>query len=327
MRSMKTPSMQLVVLMLPFMFMGWFIVPVDAASSGAANTAITAQAQVFMRAIERGDAAAVAALYTEDARLSVPGSHGVVAGRAGIQKFWQAAFDAGLTGLPLEAVDLDGRGDLRLETGSYTARGKDGAELGRGYYLLAWKREGGAWKIHRDVGNASPMQPMAQPAAAMTRAPMPAGGADRVGFPADYRQGFKLLAVAARDDGSEIMTTYANAAAALVTQASQLPYPDGAVIVMEFAAPFRDGEGQLLRDSSGQLLKGEVAHVDVMRRGSGLGAIYGEQRAGEWAFASYSREGRTLIAPENAGHCAACHARAGVAQDFVFRSKSRLAAQ
>lgn len=323
MRPMKTPTLELLVSMLLCLLLGCFIVPVNAASSDAAHTAIAAQAQVFMRAIERGDAAAVAAVFTEDARLSVPGSQGLVSGRAGIQKFWQAAFDAGLTGLPLAASDLDGRGDLRLETGSFIARGRDGAELGRGHYLLAWKREAGAWKIHRDLGNAS----LAQPRAAASPAPVSSSGVDRVGFPADYRQGFKLLAVAARDDGSEIMTTYANAAAASVTQASQLPYPDGAVIVMEFAAPFRDGEGQLLRDSSGNLVKGEVAHVDVMRRGSGFGAMYGAQRAGEWEFASYSREGKTLIAPENAGHCAACHMKAGVEKDFVFRSQSRLATQ
>ena len=285
-----------------------------AASNDGARAAISAQAGALMHAIEHGDAAAVAALFTDDAQLCTPGMTGAVRGRGAIEGFWRGALNGGLKALPLTAAEVDGSGDIRVETGSYAALGAQGAELGRGNYLFVWKHEGGAWKIHRDFANAAAPRPAAPPT----------GSDDHVGFPADYRAAFKLLAVTARDDGSEITTTYANEIAASVTHSSQLPYPNDSIIVMEFAAPFRDGEGQLLRDSSGELMKGEVAHVDVMRRGQGFGSIYGDNRAGEWEFASYARDGHTLIPPAASGHCAACHAKAGADKDYVFRLQNRL---
>ena len=88
----------------------------------------------------------------------------------------------------------------------------------------------------------------------------------------------------------------------------------------------KDGEGELLRDAHGALLKGEVVRVDVMRRGRGFGAPYGDNRAGEWEFASYRRDGSTLISPVNGGDCAACHRNAGADKDFVFRAERSLGA-
>src|SRR6185295_1585343 len=96
----------------------------------------------------------------------------------------------------------------------------------------------------------------------------------------------------------------------------------GSVLLMEFANPQRDGEEQLLRGAPGQPLKGEIAHIDVMRRGAGFGAMYGASRAGEWEFASYRPDGSTLIPPDKAEHCAACHLNAGAGKDFVFRTRS-----
>jgi ketosteroid isomerase-like protein len=280
----------------------------------AARVAISAQAGMLMRAIELGDAAAVAAMFTDDAQLCTPGMAAAVRGRGAIEGFWRGALNGGLKALPLTADAVEGSGDVRIETGTYVARGEQGAELGQGNYLFVWKRVGADWKIFRDFANAAAPRPVATAAASD----------DRVGFPKDYQIAFKLLAVTARDDGSEIMTTYANEIAASVTHTGQLPYPNGSVIVMEFAAPSRDGEGQLLRDPSGELMKGGVAHVDVMRRGNGFGALYGDSRAGEWEFASYARDGHTLIPPSATGHCAACHSKAGADKDYVFRLQSRL---
>jgi ketosteroid isomerase-like protein len=277
--------------------------------------AIEAQAKVFMAALGNGDAPGAAQVFTAEAKLSVP-AMGIIEGRPAIAEFWRGALVSGLKALELSKTDLEGEGDLRVETGTYRLFAANRAEAGRGQYLLVWKKEDGAWKIHRDFGHADTPTP-AMPPAASTQS-------DRVGFPVDYRTAFKLLAVNARPDGSEIMTTYVNPLAAAVEETGQLPYPHGSVFVMEFAAPFRDGEGQLLRDSAGKLIKGEVAHVDVMRRGDGFGEGYGASRAGEWEFASYGRDGKTLIAPANAGHCAACHGmRAGVEKDYVFRSRPK----
>jgi hypothetical protein len=202
-----------------------------------------------------------------------------------------------------------GEGNLRIESGSYRAMGADGRELGHGQYLLVWVKEKGGWKIGRDFAHGDGAPPSA-------RVP------DRVGFPRDYAAQFQVLGGTTYDEGHGLTTVYANSTAASAAGAEQANYPDGSVIVMEFAEPLRDGEEQLLRDAHGQPLKGPVAHVDVMRRGAGYGESYGASRAGQWEFASYRADGSTLIAPAAAGHCAACHLKAGPQKDFVFRQRS-----
>jgi ketosteroid isomerase-like protein len=37
----------------------------------------------------------------------------------------------------------------------WTLKGKDGAELDHGKYVVIWKKEAGGWKLHRDIWNSS----------------------------------------------------------------------------------------------------------------------------------------------------------------------------
>jgi ketosteroid isomerase-like protein len=299
-----------------------------ASGTDRARTAIESQARALNDATQRGDAAAVASLFTIDAKLAVPGAGGIVTGRAAIQKFWQAAVNSGMKGLSLTTDELTGNGELRFETGRYSARGANGAELGTGDYLIVWKKEGGTWKIHRDYAHSG-APPAAQagaargtPASNSANAAAPAG--DRVALPANYRAAFTALGVAFNEGHSEITATYANAAAVSVERAAQLPYPEGAVFLMEFASGLRDGEGQLMRDPAGQVLKGEILHIDVMRRGRDPGESAADVHAGAWEFASYGADGSVAVASSNAAHCANCHRNAGAEQDFVFRQRAPL---
>jgi cytochrome P460 len=141
-------------------------------------------------------------------------------------------------------------------------------------------------------------------------------------FPADYRATMRMMGGTVFDERFGLTTVYVNDLAAAVVPFSQAHYPDGAVILMEFAQPQRDGEGELLRDARGAPMRGEILHVDVMRRVAGFGEAYGENRAGEWEFSSYRPDGSTLIAPASGAHCAACHRNAGADRDFVFRKRS-----
>ncbi|MES1263890.1 MAG: cytochrome P460 family protein, partial [Peristeroidobacter soli] len=268
--------------------------PLSAAQPDKARAAIAAQSRAFMAAMERGDSRAAAELFTADAKIIVSGVDDVVAGREAIGKFWQAAVGNGIKGLRLTTIDLEGDGPLRVETGSYQALGASG-ELGRGDYLFVWKQEAGAWKIHRDLGRARTTPAVADSAP------------DRVGFPRDYRTALKLLSVSVKEGEALVMTTYGNELAASVTQPTQMPYPYGTVIAVEFSRTMRDGEGQVLYDGQGAPLKGEVARVDVMRRERGYGEVYGESRAGEWEFASYRPDGTTMVSPANSASCATCH--------------------
>ena len=141
------------------------------------------------------------------------------------------------------------------------------------------------------------------------------------GFPSGYRASMRMMGTTLYDEKFGLTTVYANELAAAVVPFSQARYPDGSVILMEFAQPQRDGEGELLRDAHGAPMRGEIQHVDVMRRVAGFGAAYGEDRAGEWEFASYRADGSVLIAPGNGAHCAGCHRNAGADRDFVFRTR------
>lgn len=303
---MKTPTFVTLTMMLCwFAFFG----SSDAAQQDAAQAAIQSQSQAFTAALAEGDAGKAAQFFTTDSRLSVPGIEGVLAGRAAIEKFWAAALGGGLEGLTLAATEIDGRGDLRVETGTYVGFGANRVELGRGQYLLVWKREDGAWKIHRDYGHADAAMTAAGPAT------------DRVGFPADYARNLRKVSDTVFNEKFGVSTVFTNELAASSPGFSQARYPNGSVIMMEFANPQRDGEGELLRDARGTPLKGEIVRIDVMRRGDGFGEAYGENRAGEWEFASYRPDGSTLMSPDKTAHCAGCHRNAGADKDFVFRTR------
>lgn len=146
--------------------------------------------------------------------------------------------------------------------------------------------------------------------------------ADRVGFPQDYRTRYKVLSVRVRDTAPEILTAYGNEQAASVASRSQLPFPEGSVILMEFSYALRDANNQIQRDANGVAKMGEIEHVDVMKRGKDFGTGYGEHRSGEWEFAGYKLDGSYATTPEQSVVCAGCHRKAGAENDFVYRMSS-----
>lgn len=145
--------------------------------------------------------------------------------------------------------------------------------------------------------------------------------ADRVGFPADYPTRYEIVRVANKTKVEKLGTIYANEKAASIHEASQLPYPAGSIIVMEWAQPLRDESGAPLTGADGLWRKGEVVRVDVMRREPGYGERYGDSRSGEWEFATYNPDGSYQEPPEKSVSCAACHQQPGIDRDFVFRGR------
>ena len=115
---------------------------------------ILASNKHFMDAFGRGNAASLANLYTVGGQLLPPNSE-VVAGRDGIRTFWQGALDAGLTEATLDTVEVDCTGETAVEVGRYTLRAKGGQVADAGKYVVVWKREGGGWKLHRDIWNTN----------------------------------------------------------------------------------------------------------------------------------------------------------------------------
>ncbi len=116
--------------------------------------AIETSNQQFMETFRRGDAAGMAALYTEDGQ-ALPPNGAIATGRQAIQQIWQGAFDAGLKDARLESVEVDDHGDTAIEIGRYTLFAGENQTADEGKYIVIWKRQGGTWRLHRDIWNSS----------------------------------------------------------------------------------------------------------------------------------------------------------------------------
>lgn len=117
------------------------------------DEAIAAANRNFMDTFARGDAQGMAALYTADGAL-LPTNSGTVQGQDAIAEFWGGAMGMGIETATLETVELEGDGSTAIEVGRY-ALGGGGETVDEGKYIVIWKNEDGAWKLHRDIWNTS----------------------------------------------------------------------------------------------------------------------------------------------------------------------------
>ena len=115
---------------------------------------IVAANERAMALFKRGDAAGMAALYTEEGQV-LPPNGDFVRGPEAIQGFWQAVMDMGIKEVQLETGEVEGHGDTAIEVSTLTLLGEGGQVLDRGKYIVIWKQEGGQWKLHRDIFNSS----------------------------------------------------------------------------------------------------------------------------------------------------------------------------
>ena len=125
---------------------------------------INAVIKQFVDAINQGDAAAVAALYTEEANLLPPNSP-IIVDRKGIQAFWQNGFDAGVGNLQPTVIELHVSGDMAHEVGTYTLtiQPEEGEAISdNGKYVVIWKRENDTWKLDVEIWNSSVPLPAAE---------------------------------------------------------------------------------------------------------------------------------------------------------------------
>lgn len=124
---------------------------------GNVREAITSGNQNFMDAFKRGDAAGIASLYTEDAKL-LPPDNQMMSGTEAIQSFWQGAMNMGVKDAKLETVEVEAQGSLASEIGRFALtvqpESGEGTTL-RGKYVVVWKNQGGKWKLYVDIWNTN----------------------------------------------------------------------------------------------------------------------------------------------------------------------------
>jgi len=130
----------------------------EEAGTDSARAAIEQVNTLFSEAIARGDAQAIAKLYTEDAIL-LPERGELVKGRQAIGEFWKTAMDGGVKSVTMTTLDVGGSGDLAHEVGTVLltlqAEGRPPATASA-KFVVVWKREADGWKIHRDIWNDPP---------------------------------------------------------------------------------------------------------------------------------------------------------------------------
>jgi len=120
--------------------------------------AVEASNAKWMAAFNQGDAAAVAAVYTDNATLMPPNSE-MIEGRQGIQDFWGDAIQSGLKDASLTTVSVQANGETAYEIGKFSlavhSQGKD-PQVISGKYVVVWQKgSDGAWKLNVDIWNSS----------------------------------------------------------------------------------------------------------------------------------------------------------------------------
>jgi uncharacterized protein (TIGR02246 family) len=124
-----------------------------------ARAAIEAANAKFSDAFARGDAKALAAMYTSDA-IAFPPDSDMVHGNEAIGEFWKATRDSGVQTAALTTVDVGRSGDVAYEVGKVSLTIQPaGKELTTAVakYVVVWKRQAdGSWKLHRDIWNSVP---------------------------------------------------------------------------------------------------------------------------------------------------------------------------
>ena len=160
---------------------------------------------------------------------------------------------------------------------------------------------------------------------------LPGTSADRIGFPANYKNTFKQLYVLDNNQNQQVRAIWANDMAQTVDPNQQWNFPYGSILLFEDYPTVPDANGNPTLDENGRFVRGPLRTVFAMKKDKGFGAEYGPIRNGEWEYVSYLPDGTYATAPANSGTCALCHMQGSSSplinnlppmnakNDFVFR--------
>lgn len=136
-----------------------------AAQPGGGEAAVRQVSDNFVKAMNAGDAKAVAIMYGEDG-IEMPPNQPMVKGRTAIEAYYQKMFTGPMkmTSFTLDHIDTRTSGDLAYDLGTYrvSLAPSDGAAINEtGKYVVIAKQTAGDWKIAYVIYNSD--QPPAPP--------------------------------------------------------------------------------------------------------------------------------------------------------------------
>ena len=123
------------------------------------KAAIEASNKTYAEAFVKGDSSLMIAKYTKDGCI-MPSGAPKLCGAEGIGGFFAVAYkQMGVKNIKLTTEEVMGSGDVVVETGTYDLIGAGNKSMDNGKYVVAWKQEGGQWKMHRDMFTSSVAPP------------------------------------------------------------------------------------------------------------------------------------------------------------------------
>lgn len=135
-------------------------------------------------------------------------------------------------------------------------------------------------------------------------------------FPANYKSEFTNYFTGDRQNGTQIISIYANDIALNGARADgKMPY--GSVLLAELTPAATDTDGEPMESSLGHLISsGEVKAIVLMQRIEGNDARYADDlKVGDWEFEVFSPSGENLAKDTTA--CRECH-HPYADQEFMF---------
>ncbi|MEN8376389.1 MAG: nuclear transport factor 2 family protein [Gemmatimonadota bacterium] len=120
-----------------------------------AKAAVEAGSQMWVEAFNASDAAALTALYADDATLMAPGAPAAT-GHEAIHATFVAALEAAPGfAASVEAKSVHVMGDMAVEVGGWVMTDADGGHADHGSYMAVWRNVDGEWKFAYDMWNSS----------------------------------------------------------------------------------------------------------------------------------------------------------------------------
>ncbi|MFI4967206.1 MAG: YybH family protein [Gammaproteobacteria bacterium] len=137
----------------------------DSRSAVAAQQDISDLHSALLKGYNSKDAAAIAALYSDDAIL-MPPNLAPVKSKIAVGDFMRQMLVPPYGSMLLNVAETVVSGDYAFSSGFYTVLRTDGTTLDNGKFVEVLKNESGSWHIYRDIYNSDMAAATMAPSAA-----------------------------------------------------------------------------------------------------------------------------------------------------------------